>query len=806
MMSSENLKYIYHLPYHVRKKLCTVLDVNDKWEELGGMHMELDNACLYHIGQAVKRKSSPTNELLQLWETYNHTIEELFILLSRMQHYQAMSILKPYVDPKYHKLIFEGEENLSRLLLADKCENIAPHLQQGYTETNEKKNLDLDGNLNIQKETGVKDKLCLPKTENKISNNNDQAANIEVPKKTTDLSAASFAAEACTPCVPYKELEIATNNWNSSNILGRGGFGTVFVGTWKSTKVAIKRLEPHKSLGKGANLELQKQLSYRELKYLNDCRHDNILALFAFSTDGDRFCLVYQYMLNGSLEDRLLCRQNTKPLTWSQRYNIARGTALGLQFLHDRKPPLIHGDIKSANILLDKSFEPKIGDFGLTQEGPLQHYTSVKVSKVHGTKAYLPEEFFRGKKFSVKVDVYSFGVVLFEIATGLRAYDDKRPQKLLRDFVHEYDKSKLHELLDHKAETDELKASTGFLQLGLICTHYSAKQRLEMFTVLTQIDAIIATQKITSRAQQNLHLMQMNTFTPSNPYEMQLMHDFLRQQHRLSIPSPSPSTRSSSPGTVNAPQRRSSSPAKLTHVQGTIFEEAAPLKPDDGVSMPTNMLLQRRTITPPNTNASLQRKSGVASMEQSPRMPLSVTVDSSLSQNSSVPASNLPASSLPTSSPLVASIPASSLPTISHPASSLPAFSLPASSGSIQKSEPPVSSENQAPVSSDIEAKSLPSSSLPSIVVNQLQSNQSIAIEPKDLLPITSISTLYSSSDEISSIIEPESDSAGALPPVYETDESNRGSENHTGIDKSNEIIPLISALLNSEEDMELQS
>ena len=73
-----------------------------------------------------------------------------------------------------------------------------------------------------------------------------------------------------------------------------------------------------------------------------------------------------------------------------------------------------------------------------------------------------------------------------------------------RDFVHEYDKSKLHELLDHKAETDELKASTGFLQLGLICTHSSAKQRLEMFTVLTQIDAIIATQKITSRAQQNL--------------------------------------------------------------------------------------------------------------------------------------------------------------------------------------------------------------------------------------------------------------------------------------------------------------
>ncbi|KAG8298063.1 Interleukin-1 receptor-associated kinase 1 [Homalodisca vitripennis] len=87
------------------------------------------------------------------------------------------------------------------------------------------------------------------------------------------------------------------------------------------------------------------------------------------------------------------------------------GTARGIQFLHSLgQKPLVHGDIKSANILLDNNFEPRLGDFGLAREGPLQQYTHVKVSRVHGTRPYLPDEFLRAKQFSVKVDTYSFGV------------------------------------------------------------------------------------------------------------------------------------------------------------------------------------------------------------------------------------------------------------------------------------------------------------------------------------------------------------------------------------------------------------
>ncbi|XP_023242027.1 serine/threonine-protein kinase pelle-like, partial [Centruroides sculpturatus] len=140
-------------------------------------------------------------------------------------------------------------------------------------------------------------------------------------------------------------------------------------------------------------------------------RIDNILPLYGVSLDGQEPCLVYQYMDNGSLEDRLRCKNGTAPLTWFQRSFIAIGTAKGLNYLHTAdKVPLIHGDIKSANILLDTNFNPKIGDFGLTREGPLENRTHTKVTTVHGTQPYLPLEYLKYHKLSTKVDIYSYGI------------------------------------------------------------------------------------------------------------------------------------------------------------------------------------------------------------------------------------------------------------------------------------------------------------------------------------------------------------------------------------------------------------
>jgi serine/threonine protein kinase len=149
---------------------------------------------------------------------------------------------------------------------------------------------------------------------------------------------------------------------------------------------------------------------------------ENILPLLAISftesleTDP---CLVYQFMPQGSVSDRLKCRGGTRPLTWEQRSRIAIGTAKGLVHLHAIKPPIVHGDINSGNILLDKYFEPRIGDFGLARGGAGQEEgTHLLVTSVKGTQIYLPDDYMRSRELTPAVDTFCFGIFLFELVCG----------------------------------------------------------------------------------------------------------------------------------------------------------------------------------------------------------------------------------------------------------------------------------------------------------------------------------------------------------------------------------------------------
>lgn len=212
------------------------------------------------------------------------------------------------------------------------------------------------------------------------------------------------------PEIKYNELTVATEDWNPRNILGRGGFGTVFKGFWKNTQVAIKRIEQRDATKK---MDFKKELrqSMNEVKFLILYRHDNVLPLYGYSMSGEQPCLVYMLMEGGTLEQRLY---SDTSLTWQLKHHIALGTARGLQFLHtSTEKPLIHGDIKPANILLDPCGMPKIGDFGLARESPSKD--PVEISRVYGTRPYLPLEFISNRCLSTKIDTFSFGIVLYEV-------------------------------------------------------------------------------------------------------------------------------------------------------------------------------------------------------------------------------------------------------------------------------------------------------------------------------------------------------------------------------------------------------
>ncbi|KAJ1095373.1 hypothetical protein NDU88_000538 [Pleurodeles waltl] len=239
---------------------------------------------------------------------------------------------------------------------------------------------------------------------------------------------------------PLKELLEGTKNFSQSQIIGEGGFGHVYKANMRNTDYAVKKLK------KDAELEWStvKQSFLTEVEKLSGLRHPNIIDLAGYCVENDVYCLVYIFLPSGSLEDRLHCQGRVKPLSWSQRLAIMLGVARAIQFLHLNQPSLIHGDVKSSNILLDEQLTPKLGDFGLARfrysaANAGQKSTAMFTKMVRGTLAYLPDEYVKMGKLTLALDTYSFGVVLLESLTGRPALQSGGSDntKYLKDVVKE---------------------------------------------------------------------------------------------------------------------------------------------------------------------------------------------------------------------------------------------------------------------------------------------------------------------------------------------------------------------------------
>ncbi|KAJ1261302.1 hypothetical protein BS78_09G018400 [Paspalum vaginatum] len=207
----------------------------------------------------------------------------------------------------------------------------------------------------------------------------------------------------------YTDLVHATKNF--SDKLGGGGFGSVFNGMLADqTAIAVKRLD-------GAR---QGEKQFRaEVSSVGLIQHINLVKLIGFCCEGSKRLLVYERMLNGSLDTHLFQSNATTVLSWRTRYQVALGVARGLSYLHQScRECIIHCDIKPENILLDASFLPKIADFGMA--AIIGRDFSRVLTTFRGTVGYLAPEWLSGVAITPKVDVYSFGMVLLEIISGRR--------------------------------------------------------------------------------------------------------------------------------------------------------------------------------------------------------------------------------------------------------------------------------------------------------------------------------------------------------------------------------------------------
>ncbi|KAM3267892.1 hypothetical protein P3S67_031877 [Capsicum chacoense] len=273
----------------------------------------------------------------------------------------------------------------------------------------------------------------------------------------------------------YSEVLRVTNNFQK--ILGKGGFGTVYLGYIDDREVAVKMLSPSSAQG---FKEFQ-----AEANLLMSIHHRNLISVVGYFVEATNIGIIYEYMPNGSL-DKHISDRNPHPLTWEQRLQIALDAAQGLEYLHHGcQPPIIHRDIKPTNILLDDKFHAKLADFGLSRILPTEGATHV-TTVVAGTPGYLDPEYYRSNQLTEKSDVYSFGVVLLEIITGRNSIG-KQDKIYVVTWVNDMlEKGDVTKVIDPglRGEVD-VKSARKVVELAMACVSLDSRGRPDMSVVVS---------------------------------------------------------------------------------------------------------------------------------------------------------------------------------------------------------------------------------------------------------------------------------------------------------------------------------
>ncbi|XP_058213627.1 U-box domain-containing protein 34-like [Rhododendron vialii] len=266
------------------------------------------------------------------------------------------------------------------------------------------------------------------------------------------------------------EIEIATDTFSETKMIGEGSYGKVYRCDLDKTLVAVKVL-------RSDALEKEKEF-LTEIEVLSQLHHPNIVLLLGACPEIG--CLVFEYMENGSLEDFVSCQSSRHPLPWFVRFRIAFEVACGLAFLHNTKPdPTIHRDLKPGNIFLDRNYVSKIGDVGLAKlvsNVAPDDVTEYRDSVICGSLHYMDPEYQRTGTVRPKSDLYAFGIIVLQLLVA------QPPNGLLLKFKNAISNGSLYDILDKSIPDWPLAETEEMAQMALKCSELRCRDRPDLET------------------------------------------------------------------------------------------------------------------------------------------------------------------------------------------------------------------------------------------------------------------------------------------------------------------------------------
>ncbi|KEH18237.1 LRR receptor-like kinase plant [Medicago truncatula] len=311
----------------------------------------------------------------------------------------------------------------------------------------------------------------------------------------------------------YNEILNITDNFKT--IIGEGGFGKVYIGILQDrTQLAVKMLSTSSKQG---YKEFQS-----EVQLLMIVHHRNLVSLIGYCDEGEIKALIYEYMANGNLQQYLLV-ENSNILNWTKRLKIAVDAAHGLDYLHNGcKPPIMHRDLKSSNILLDENLHAKIADFGLSRAFGKDDDSHIS-TRPAGTFGYVDPQFQRTGNTNKKNDIYSFGIILFELITGKKALI-KAPDEtihILQWVLPLIKGGDIQNIVDTRLQGEfNINSAWKVVEVAMSCISQTAAERPDISQILVELKECLSleiVQSNTGSARDIIELTSLSTGSEITP-------------------------------------------------------------------------------------------------------------------------------------------------------------------------------------------------------------------------------------------------------------------------------------------------